>query len=61
MSLRALHIVFIILSTMLFFGYGWWQYSVGHSMFFAILSFAFGFSLTGYFFWFISKVKKHNS
>jgi len=58
MSLRAFHIVFILLSILLLFGFGYWQSSVNHSAAAAGLSMALGALLAAYLVWFISKIKK---
>ena len=64
MSLKAVHICFIVLSTILALGFGAWAFRdclvsrslVSHLM--GIASFVGGGVLIGYLFWFIDKMRK---
>lgn len=64
MSLRFFHIIFIVLSTLLSFGFSVWlygNYRAGNStleLFFAIAAAAVGISLIGYGVWFFKKSRK---
>ena len=64
MSLKALHICFILLSIFLAFGFGWWavrDYSVTQNavnLWMGIGSFFGGIALAGYLVWFLSKMKR---
>ena len=66
MSLKAVHICFILLATALAAGFGYWavrDYSLsGNSvnLYLGIGSFALGAALIVYLFWFLSKMKKVN-
>ncbi len=58
MSLRAFHIVFIVLSVLLLAGFGYWQNEVRQNLFFSGLSYASSVLLAAYLVWFILKIKK---
>jgi hypothetical protein len=63
-SLKAVHICFIILATGLAVGFGFWalrDYSASKNLTYLILgisSFVIGAALVGYLFWFVVKMKK---
>ena len=64
MSLKALHICFIILSIFLAFGFGWWAVhdylavKNAVNLWMGIGSFFGGVVLAGYLVWFLSKMKR---
>ena len=63
MSLKAFHVVFIAISTLLAFGFAAWSYLVylskheGHYLIVMILSLLFGAALIAYGNWFLKKLK----
>lgn len=57
MSLKAIHICFILLAITLAVGTGYWALREGR-LYFAIGSFAVGAGLLVYLFWFLVKMKK---
>ena len=67
MSLKVVHICFILLSIGLALGFGFWavrNYVATQSfmnLFLGISSLAGGGVLAGYFFWFLAKMRKINS
>ncbi len=58
MSLRSFHIFFILISAALLFGFGYWQKSVNHSLFSALVCAMLGILLLAYLVWFVGKIKK---
>ena len=57
MSLKAVHICFILLAAALAIGTGYWALREGR-LYFAIGSFAVGAGLAIYLFWFLNKMRK---
>ena len=58
MSLRAFHIVFIVVSILLLAGYGFWERRVQDNALLSFAAYGLSFLLTLYLFYFISKIKK---
>ena len=67
MSLRAFHIVFVVVSTALAFFVGVWavghysQYGASSALAIGVLSLGLGLGLVAYGFWFLRKVKLEDS